>query len=412
MSDKFESKYRKISESFKLELSLENYILLPDSRVKCIIFLKPKYNIKLGVLNQEIIIKLTQFEKCEFKKGDDTLSKEKETLLFKKIFVKHFPDIIDTKILFKDIEFEVPSSSNSLLFPTFEYRKSKTNLFVRHLLTVEMPGFEVMQSVGVIICKLPEKIYKIEKKNSNIFKDEDVNTFFGLKNEGKLSYNISLKKQVYNPNEEIPINISINSSELKYLNIESIETIFQKKIIIFGFPLNTEEKEILDKKSFKNIKSDQKIIKFNTQLKIENKNIPELSQTEIKKYSVFDKNFIKRDDNRTQLTPSMEGDLFKCEYKIKIKIVFDNIYRKTINEFFIIDIYDLYNIHIESIPENLKHYFLIKENEFFEPKKSLNEENINDEETNNTKEKDETNVNGFVIFDHEDFFSTMEGKNK
>jgi hypothetical protein len=79
---------------------------------------------------------------------------------------------------------------------------------------VEMPGFEVMQSVGVIICKLPEKIYKIEKKNSNIFKDEDVNTFFGLKNEGKLSYNISLKKQVYNPKEEIPINISINSSEL------------------------------------------------------------------------------------------------------------------------------------------------------------------------------------------------------
>lgn len=412
MSDKFESKYRKISDSFKLELSLENYILLPDSRVKCIIFLKPKYNIKLGVLNQEIIIKLTQFEKCEFKKGDDTLSKEKETLLFKKIFVKHFPDIIDTKILFKDIEFEVPSSSNSLFFPTFEYRKAKTNLFVRHLLTVEMPGFEVMQSVGVIICKLPEKIYNIEKKNSNIFKDEDVNTFFGLKNEGKLSYNISLKKQVYNPKEEIPINISINSSELKYLNIESIETIFQKKIIIFGFPLNTEEKEILDKKSFKNIKSDQKIIKFNTQLKIENKNIPELSQTEIKKYSVFDKNFIERDDNRTQLTPSMEGDLFKCEYKIKINIVLDNIYRKTINEFFIIDIYDIYNINIDSIPKTLKHYFLIKENEFFEPKKSLNEENINDEEKNNTKKKDETNLNEFEIIEHEDFISTIEGKNK
>ena len=412
MSDKFESKYRKISESFKLELSLENYILLPDSRVKCIIFLKPKYNIKLGVLNQEIIIKLTQFEKCEFKKGDDTLSKEKETLLFKKIFVKHFPDIIDTKILFKDIEFEVPSSSNSLFFPTFEYRKAKTNLFVRHLLTVEMPGFEVMQSVGVIICKLPEKIYKIEKKNSNIFKDEDVNTFFGLKNEGKLSYNISLKKQVYNPKEEIPINISINSSELKYLNIESIETIFQKKIIISGFPLNTEEKEILDKKSFKNIKSDQKIIKFNTQLKIENKNITELSQKEIERYSDFDENFLERDDNRKQLTPSMESKYFKCEYKIEINIVLNNICRKTINKFFKICIYDIYNINIESIPENLKHYFLIKENEFFEPKKSLNEENINDEEKNNTKKKDETNLNEFEIIDHEDFISTIEGKNK
>ena len=242
MSDKFESKYRKISDSFKLELSLENYILLPDSRVKCIIFLKPKYNIKLGVLNQEIIIKLTQFEKCQFKKDDDTSSKEKETLLSTKKYVKHLPDLINKKILFKDIEFEVVSSSSDII-PTFEYRKKETNLFVRHLLTVEMPGLEVMESVGVIICKLPEKMYKIEKKNSNIFMDEDVKTFFGLKNEGKLSYNISLKKQVYNPKEEIPINISINSSELKYLNIESIETIFQKKIIIFGFPLNTEDRK-------------------------------------------------------------------------------------------------------------------------------------------------------------------------
>ena len=413
MSDKFESNYRKVSESFELNLSLENYVLLPDSKVKCIIFLKPKYNIKLRTLNQEIIIKLTQFAKCEFKKEDDTSSKEKKTLILKKIFVKHFPDIINKNILFKDIEFDVTSSSEELL-PTFEYRKKETNLFVRHLLTVEMPGFEVMESVGVIICKLPEKIYNIEKKNSNIFKDVDVKTFLGLKNEGKLSYNISLKKQVYNPKEEIPINISINSSGLKYLNIESIETIFQKKIIISGFPLNIEEKEILDKQSIKNIKRDQKIIKFNTQLKFENKHIPELSQNEIKKYSKFDENFIKRDDNRTQLTPtiSKEKNFFKCEYKIKINMVLDNICRKTINEFFIIDIYDIYNINIESIPENLKHYFLIKENEFFEPKKSLNEENINDEETNNTKKKDETNADGFVIFDHEDFISTIEGKNK
>ena len=423
MSDNFESNYRKLSESVELELSLENYILLPDSKVKCTIFLKPKYDIKLGTLDQEIIIKLTQFEKCEFRKDDDTSSKNRESLLLKKIFIKHFPDVIHKKILFKDIEFEVPSSNKSLveiqpdlsyvkLLPTFEYRKKETNLFVRHLLTVEMPGFEVMESVGVIICKLPEKIYKIEKKNSNIFKDEDVNTFFGLKNEGKLSYNISLKKQVYNPREEIPINISINSSELKYLNIESIETIFQKKIIIYGFPLNTEEKEILDTKSTKNIKSDQKIIKFNTQLKFANKHIPELSQKEIERFSDFDENFIERDDNRTQLTPSVDGNLFKCEYKIKINIVLNNIYSKTINEFFIIDIYDLYNINIESIPDNLKHYFLIKENEFFEPKKSVNELSVNDEETNNTKEKDETNLNGFVIFDHEDFISTIEGKKK
>jgi hypothetical protein len=402
MSD-LENKYRRLSESATLKLSLDNYILLPDSRVKCNITLTPKYNIKLGKLDQELIIKLTQFEKCEYKKDDDESSNDKETLLLEKKFIKHFPDIISKVIIIKDIEFEVPSASNKLFFPSFEYRKKITSLFVRHLLTVEIPGFEVMESVGLIICKLPNKIYKIEKKNSNIFKDKDISTFFGLKSEGKLSYNISLKKQVYNPKEEIPINISINSTELTYLNIELIEIIFQRKIIIYGFIINTEEKVILDKKSFNNI--DQKIVKFNTQLKFDNKDIPELSQKEIEKYSNFDKNFLERDDNRTQLTPSMDGSFFKCEYKIKINMSLDNIYGKTISEYFIIDIYDIYNISQEAIPDNLKHYFLIKENELFEKQSKNIEVTENNDERKNKNDDDE-----FVIFDHEDFISTVEGK--
>ena len=72
---------------------------------------------------------------------------------------------------------------------------------------MEIPGFEVIESVGVIICKLPNKVYKIEKKNSNIFKDRDISTFFGLKSEGKLSYNISLKLRSPDPD---PVSIFLN----------------------------------------------------------------------------------------------------------------------------------------------------------------------------------------------------------
>ena len=60
------SKYRKKSESIEIEFTLDNYILLPDSRIKCNIILIPKHDIKLGNNDQEIIIKLTQFEKCEY----------------------------------------------------------------------------------------------------------------------------------------------------------------------------------------------------------------------------------------------------------------------------------------------------------------------------------------------------------
>ena len=409
MSDKILEKYRKVSESMEMELSLDNYILLPDTKIKINIFLKPKYSFKLGTLDQKIIVKLTQFEKSEFQNDDDLTTKIIDNLLIEKSYVKHFPDIISKKILVKDIELEVPSPNNNIFKPTFEFRKSDINIFVRHLLTVEIPGLEIMDSIGVIICKLPEKFYKIEKKNSNIFKDEHVNTIFGLKNEGKISYNISLKKQIYNPKEEIPINICINSTELKNINVESIEVILQKKIIIYKFPLNIEEKIVMDKQTFTELTFDKKIIKINTQLKFSNKDIPELTEKEIEKYTDFDENFLERDDNRTQLNPSMNGNIFKCEYKIKINLVFDNILRKTIYEFFIIDIYDLYNINPESIPDYLKQYFLIKENKIH---KSLDEKDKKD--TNNEeKNKDETNnidTDGFVVFDHNDFINTIEGK--
>ena len=410
MSDKILEKYRKVSESMEMELSLDNYILLPDTKIKINIFLKPKYNFKLGTLDQKIIVKLTQFEKSEFQNDDDLTTKIIDNLLIEKSYVKHFPDIISKKILVKDIELEVPSPNNNIFKPTFEFRKSDINIFVRHLLTVEIPGLEIMDSIGVIICKLPEKFYKIEKKNSNIFKDEHVNTIFGLKNEGKISYNISLKKQIYNPKEEIPINICINSTELKNINVESIEIILQKKIIIYKFPLNIEEKIVMDKQTFTELTFNQKIIKINTQLKFSNKDIPELTEKEIEKYTDFDENFLERDDNRTQLNPSMNGNIFKCEYKIKINLVFDNILRKTIYEFFIIDIYDLYNINPESIPDYLKQYFLIKENKIHN---SLNEKDKKDTNNNEEKNKDEANnidTDGFVVFDHNDFINTIEGK--
>ena len=410
MSDKILEKYRKVSESMEMELSLDNYILLPDTKIKINIFLKPKYSFKLGTLDQKIIVKLTQFEKSEFQNDDDLTTKIIDNLLIEKSYVKHFPDIISKKILVKDIELEVPSPNNNIFKPTFEFRKSDINIFVRHLLTVEIPGLEIMDSIGVIICKLPEKFYKIEKKNSNIFKDEDVNTIFGLKNKGKISYNISLKKQIYKPKEEKPINICINSTELKNINVESIEVILQKKIIIYKFPLNIEEKIVMDKQTFTELTFDKKIIKINTQLKFSNKDIPELTEKEIEKYTDFDENFLERDDNRTQLNPSMNGNIFKCEYKIKINLVFDDIFRKTIYEFFIIDIYDLYNINPESIPDYLKQYFIIKENKIH---KSLDEKDKKDTNNNEEKNKDETNnidTDGFVVFDHNDFINMIEGK--
>ena len=395
------SKYRKKSESIEIEFTLDNYILLPDSRIKCNIILIPKHDIKLGNNDQEIIIKLTQFEKCEYQHElkDDKSTKQRENLILQKYYFKHLPDIISKKIKFKDIEFSIPTTNNNILLPSFEFRKSEKSLFVRHLLTVEIPGLEIAESIGVIICKLPKIMYHDINKETQIFKDEKIDTFCGLNNAGKISYKISLKKLIFQPKEEIPINICVNSTDLTNINIETIEVILQKNIIIYGLLLNTNEELIMNKEEFSKNEINKKISKFHPHLQFESKDIPELTENEIKKYITFDEKFLERDDNRTQLNPSMKGNLFKCEYKIIFNIIFDNIYRKTINEEFNIDIYDIYNINQESIPNYLKHHFLINENEYFDIERSSND---------NDKEKQ--NSDGFMIIDHEDFRSVFEGK--
>ena len=395
------SKYRKKSESIEIEFTLDNYILLPDSRIKCNIILIPKHDIKLGNNDQEIIIKLTQFEKCEYQHElkDDTSTKQRENLILQKSYFKHLPDIISKKIKFKDIEFSIPTTNNNILLPSFEFRKSEKSLFVRHLLTVEIPGLEIAESIGVIICKLPKIMYHDINKETQIFKDEKIDTFCGLNNAGKISYKISLKKLIFQPKEEIPINICVNSTDLTNINIETIEVILQKNIIIYGLILNTNEELIMNKKEFSKNEINKKISKFHPHLQFESKDIPELTEKEIEKYITFDENFLDRDDNRTQLNPSIKGNLFKCEYKIIFNIIFDNIYKKTINEEFNIDIYDIYNINQESIPNYLKHHFLINENDYFDIERSSND---------NDKEKQ--NSDGFMIIDHEDFRSVFEGK--
>ena len=410
MSDEFISKYQKDSVGIEMELSLDNYVLLPESKAKCTILLKPKFNFDIKRVKSEIILRLTQFEKYIIENDDKESSKDKDTILLEKKYIKLLPEQIKDDIIFDDIEFQVPSFIN----PTFEFRNDESKFFVRHLLTVEIPEIPIMNSIGVVICKLPAKIYKLKKKNSNIFKDKDVNTYFGLKNQGKISYNISLKKQAYNPKEEIPIIICINSSELKEINIESIELILKKKIdinLFKPFRLGTEQEVIMEKKIFNKFKKNQNVIELNTELKFKKIDLPELTDNEILKFTNFDENFVEIDHNRIQLNPSMNGNLFKCEYKLEINFVFDNFYGKTMNEFFILDIYDTYNINPENIPDDLKHYFLFKENNFFNTQKTLDEEEkeIKDKKNDNSSKKSSTDIQDFVEFDYEDFFNTMKG---
>ena len=165
-----EQKYRK-RNLVEMNIILKKYIYFPSLNIEGYIELIPK--IKIKVKNeQKIIFKLTQFKKCEYqteKKGKiQNHSESSEDLIINKIkdFYLEKNDLSQkTKINFKLL---LPGDEQKNFYPTFEYRKKDISIFIRHLLTLEIPDIEVKNSIGVIICKLPEKKYNLKSKDLDI----------------------------------------------------------------------------------------------------------------------------------------------------------------------------------------------------------------------------------------------------
>ena len=91
----------------------------------------------------------------------------------------------------------------------------------------------------------------------------------------------------------------------------------------------------------------------------------EVARKEIKRFIKFDENFVKRDERREFLIPSINTDLFSCEYKVKLHISIKNRTVSDKSEEFIIDLYTLKPSIIDSM---LEHYFNTQENPSFDEK--------------------------------------------
>ena len=154
-----ENKYRK-SNLVEMNIVLKKHIFFPSLKIEGHIELTPKIRIKANK-EQKIIFKLTQFRKCEYqseKNGKiENHSESSEDLIINKVkdFYLEKNDLSHkTKINFNLL---LPGDEQKNFYPTFEYRKKDVNIFIRHLLTLEIPDIEAKNSIGVIICKLPEK---------------------------------------------------------------------------------------------------------------------------------------------------------------------------------------------------------------------------------------------------------------
>ena len=393
MSEKFEEKDYKKDDKIELRIELDEYIFLPYNKIKGKFYLKKKEkDFKCDLKEVEIIYKLTQFQKYENPggKGDSTklkIDKIKE-IKTHKICPNNFLETEEESSF--PIELDLPGEEIKSFYPSFEYRNKGFSIFIRHLLTIELPELKTSNSTGIIIGKLPDKINDLLKVNdldSNCFrkiKKDNVKKLLSTK--GILEYDFQIKKLIYSLTEEIPVKVKI-TKDLKDVEIDSVELILERQIKIkqpislqklkFWEENEGEKEEIMFKEKYKGDEVNKTVMNFSINLEIDKNEFPlfisefdqqkspEVAKKEIKRFIKFDENFVERDERREFLNPSMNTELFTCEYKAKLNIHFKN---KTVidkSEEFIIDLYTLKPSVIDNLLEN---YFKVHENPLFDQK--------------------------------------------
>jgi hypothetical protein len=215
--------------------------------------------------------------------------------------------------------------------PSFEwYKNNNTFCFARTILSIHIPDLK-LYSYNYLFIKKPQP----NSINSiNIQKTLGKEAFLFFWEKDNIKFNIISEKDSFSFNDICPIQLNVDTSQLKS-ELISINLIFKRKIkfMINGEQsvfLNTsdytedlwEEKVTLDKKeNIHNLKFEipikdkertiiKKKINFNIDLKFYNKN------------------------SLTYLMPSYTGSNIKCEYFLKIKCIFtgNNI---NVNEFMV-----------------------------------------------------------------------------
>ena len=128
----------------------------------------------------------------------------------------------------------------------------------------------------------------------------------------------------------------------------------------------------------------------------------EIARKEIERFIKFDENFLERDELRAELNPSINTELFLCEYKVKLIIHFPNTVLFNNKEEFLIDVYTLKPIVIQKI---LEPYFNIKEHGSFD----IQYEDQKDYHDINN-EKEEAKDSDFVNLEKKDYHLILNNK--
>ena len=410
-------------KKISINISIEKITFFPGEEVKGFIYIKGKpiltnplllYSLVSVSLSQIYYYEYDLESKIETDEGQEKLKiklpfidkiREKEKqILYSTVF--NYQQFLGFNIMNGlQLPFQLILPKN--LDPTFYYQNS----YIRHILTFDFLGLESKNSIGLVI-KNP-RYFSLEnqslKEPLSVFKDM-TKTKMLFFNQGKIATYITSKSNSYKYGEKIPLNITIDASELN-LNLIGIQIRFDRYI-----NYNEKENKNIPRKNITN-NLFCKNINFEKQnnYKYDIEIVPPTDDFCIDPnllYSVVEGNYIKLNFPKVDLLPFCSGGLIDCLYCINVKLCFDSMV--TTNETINIPI-ELYLDDEKKKEENIIQINEVNENPYNENFKDDIDNNLNInsvEEENNKINEQNKNCNGFEVIEQEDFIKAMDGSNK
>ena len=283
--------------------------------------------------------------------------------------------------------------------PTFYFKNS----YIRHILTFDFYEYESKTSIGFII-KNP-RFFSLENKSLKepltVFKDMTKSKFIFF-SQGKIAVYITSKSNSYKYGDKIPLEITIDSSELN-INLIGIQVKFDRYIQFNNKNDKNSIKEFFTHNLFcKEVKFEEKKNNYKYNIIISPKNDDYCFEPDIF-YSIIEANYLKLNFPEIDLFPFCSGGLINCLYLINVKLYFDSL--ATTDETISIPI----ELYFDNNKNDINKNEIILNNPYNEIFKEddINENlNINSINNNRIKEKD-----GFEVIEQEDFIKALNTNN-
>ena len=414
-NNEFDIKEFICEKKLSINISVEKIIYFPGEEIKGFVYIQGKgtlanplfiYSLVKVSISQIYYYEYDVETKIESDLGEEKFKlkipfvdkvKEKETqIIYSTMF--NYSQYLGTNLIDGlKLPFQIILPNN--IEPTFYFKNS----YIRHILTFDFYEYESKTSIGFII-KNP-RFFSLENKSLKepltVFKDMTKSKFIFF-SQGKIAVYITSKSNSYKYGDKIPLEITIDSSELN-INLIGIQVKFDRYIQFNNKNDKNSIKEFFTHNLFcKEIKFEEKQNNYKYNVVIVPRNDDYCFEPDIF-YSIIEANYLKLNFPEIDLFPFCSGGLINCLYLINVKLYFDSL--ATTDETISIPI----ELYFDNNKNDINKNEIILNNPYNEIFKEddINENlNINSINNNRIKEKD-----GFEVIEQEDFIKALNTNN-